>query len=351
MIAGDRRWSVAQRYEEEIVPFQAGDGLACNLVHIRGARRPTRGPVLLLHGAGVRSTIFRAPVETTLVDALVAAGYDVWLENWRASLDVVPNEWTLDKAAVYDHPVAVRTVAEATGHETMKAVVHCQGSSSFLMAAVAGLVPEVTTVVSNAVALHPRIPAVSEFKIRRAGPVVARFTRYLDPRWGLDPPTPFARVMTALIRITHRECQNVVCKWASFTYGFGFPTLWQHENLNDETHEWMKQEFGPVPMRFYADTARYLVKGHIVAVDGLSELPEDFVREPPDTDARIRFVTGSRNRTFLPESQRLTFEHFDAIRPGYHSFREVPGYGHLDMFMGRNASRDVFPLILEGLED
>jgi len=114
-------------------PFRAGDGFQCNLIHIQGERPTTRGPVLLVHGAGVRANIFRAPVKTTLVDTLVERGYDVWLENWRASIDLPPNRWTLDQAAVYDHPVAVKTVLRETGATEMKAVIHCQGSTSFMM--------------------------------------------------------------------------------------------------------------------------------------------------------------------------------------------------------------------------
>ena len=76
-----------ERHDARLVPFPAGDGLELNLVHIRGEREATRGPVMLVHGAGVRANIFRAPVERTIVDALVEDGYDVWLENWRASID------------------------------------------------------------------------------------------------------------------------------------------------------------------------------------------------------------------------------------------------------------------------
>ncbi len=94
---------------ERRVPFRAGDGLELHLVHVQGHSEPTRGPVLLVHGAGVRAQIFRAPVETDVVDALVEAGYDVWLENWRASIEVPPNLWTLDQAAV--HAAALRGTA------------------------------------------------------------------------------------------------------------------------------------------------------------------------------------------------------------------------------------------------
>ena len=38
-------------------------------------RGPTdKGPILPVHGAGVRANIFRAPVDTTLVDVLIAEG-------------------------------------------------------------------------------------------------------------------------------------------------------------------------------------------------------------------------------------------------------------------------------------
>src|SRR5229473_4729622 len=184
--------------KERVIPFRAGDGFQCNLIHVQGERPPTRGPVLLVHGAGVRANIFRAPVKTTLVDTLVERGYDVWLENWRASIDLPPNRWTLDQAAVYDHPVAVKTVLRETGATEMKAVIHCQGSTSFMMSAVAGLVPQVKTIVSNAVTLHPVIPAWSRLKIGYAIPLVGKLTRYLDPQWGLHAPGVTPKVLNGL---------------------------------------------------------------------------------------------------------------------------------------------------------
>jgi len=332
-----------------VVPFQAGDGRALNLVHVEGEREPTRGPVLLVHGAGVRANIFRAPVDTTLVDLLVDAGWDVWMENWRASVDVEPSPWTLDDAAVLDHPAAVRTVLDQTRADDLKAVVHCQGSTSFTMSAVAGLVPEVSTVVTNAVSLHPVIPPVSRVKMRVATPIMARLTPYLDPSWGLGPPNLVARALVALVRLTHHECDNTVCRMASFTYGTGFPCLWSHANLNDATHEWMKQEFAKVPLTFFAQMARSVVQGHLVPVGSRRELPESFVAQPPQTDARFVFLSGEDNRCFLPESQRRTYRFFEHHRPGHHALHVFPGYGHLDMFMGKQAAADVHPTILEEL--
>jgi hypothetical protein len=336
---------------EEVVPFRAGDGLDLNLVHVRGEREPSRGVVLLVHGAGVRANIFRAPVSATIVDVLVAHGFDVWLENWRASIDVPPNDWTLDQAAVHDHPAAVRTVLAATGADRLQAVIHCQGSTSFMMSAIAGLVPEVDTIVSNAVSLHPVVPSWSRLKLRYALPVVANLIDALDPRWGDSPPGGAPKALTLGVKAFHHECDNTECRLVSFTYGSGFPALWRHANLNTATHdEFIPVEFGSVPMSFFRQMAACVERGNLVSVDGLPGLPEDFASEPPRTDARFVFLAGRHNRCFLPESQHRSFAYFDRIAPRRHALHVLPDYSHLDVFFGQDASRDVFPLIVEELE-
>jgi hypothetical protein len=337
------------RTRERVVPFVADDGFACNLIHIRGDTTPTKGPVLLVHGAGVRANIFRAPVRRTLVDELLSDGWDVWLENWRASIDFVPNRWTLDQAATYDHPAAVRTVVQETGARDVRAIIHCQGSTSFMMAAAAGLVPEIKMIISNAVSLHPVVPLAGRIKLQVAVPAVARLTPYLDCQWGINAPTLFAKALTAFVKLTHHECNNTVCRYASFTYGVGFPTLWRHENLNDETHQWLSHEFAAVPLTFFQQIARGIRAGHLVSMSPQGKLPQAFGVSPPRTTARIAFFAGALNRCFLPESQLRTFRYFDAVRPGYHSLHVIPGYAHLDIFMGKQASEDVFPLMIHEL--
>lgn len=335
--------------QSRLVPFTAGDGFPCNLIHIEGNRKPVHGPVLLVHGAGVSASIFLAPVEKNIVEYLIEAGYDVWLENWRGSIDFAPNEWTLDQAALYDHPFAVKKVIELTHCATIKAIIHCQGSTSFMMAVVAGLVPEVTDIVSNAVSLHPVVPAFSSFKLGYLIPMVRMLTDYLNPQWGVKAPTLTAKLLNSVVRLTHHECDNSVCKQVSFTYGTGFPALWLHENLNEPTHEWIKSEFAHVPMSFYSQIRQSVQKGHLIAVDKTDLLPASFVDSPPISDARISFFAGEQNLCFLPESQLKTYAYFNKIRPNYHSLHLIPHYSHLDMFFGRKAYRDVFPLMVQEL--
>jgi len=339
-------------YRERVVPFTAGDGMALNLVNIRGPQEPTREPVLVVHGAGVRANLFRAPTDVTIVDALIAAGYDVWLENWRSSINFPMREYTLDDAALFDHPKAVEAVLADTGRSEMKAVIHCQGSTSFMMSVMAGLVPQVRTVVSNAVSLHPKVVSPqSNWKLNVAVPLVSLITPYLDCSWGLEAPTLRAKLITAMVKATHQECDNTVCRLTSFTYGFGFPALWSHENLSEQTHKWLQYEFAAVPMTFFKQIAKCARAGHLVSVRGYPELPASFVDVAPPEGTRFAFFAGKDNRVFVPESQIETFEWFERHEPGRHRLHLVEGYGHLDMFMGSNSARDVFPTMIDELAD
>ncbi|MDR7275777.1 alpha/beta fold hydrolase [Catenuloplanes atrovinosus] len=322
------------------MPFRADDGTPLRLTNIRG----DGAPVLLVHGAGVRSAIFHR-----LGRALAGAGRDVWLLDWRGSIDLPARSWTLDEVALFDHPAAVRTVLAETGADRLSAVVHCQGSVTFMMALCAGLLPRVDTVVSNAVSLHPVVPAWSRVKLRAGTPVVSRLLTHLDPSWGLVPPRALTpRVLTALVRAFHHECDNLVCKLVSFTYGSGRPALWRHENLTPETHDsFIPHEFGPVPMTFFRQMAACVRAGRLVSE--LPGLPRDHTARGPATDARIVLLAGAHNLCFLPESQRRTFSWLERHAPGRHALHVLPDYGHLDVLLGRHADRDVFPLILDEL--
>jgi hypothetical protein len=327
-----------------LITFCADDGTQLRLTNVRGDRDPVRGPVLLAHGTGVRSAIFHQ-----LTGPLTEAGWDVWLLDWRASIDLPPTEWTLDQAALYDHPAAVRTVLAETGADRLAAIVHCQGSVSFMMALAAGLLPQVDTVISNAVSLHPVVPAWSRVKLRYAVPVISRLLTHMDPQWGRVPPRALTpRLITALTRLTHRECDNTVCRLVSFTYGSGCPALWRHENLTPAMHDdFIPRELGAVPLTFFRQMAASVRAGRMVS--SLPGLPADHTARPPRSDARVVLLTGDRNRCFLPESQHRTLEFLDRHDPGRHALHTLAGYSHLDVFLGRDAARDVFPLILDEL--
>jgi hypothetical protein len=112
----------------------------------------------------------------------------------------------------------------------------------------------------------------------------------------------------------------------------------------------VKQEFAEVPISFFKQIGRCVRRGHLVSVSATRQLPADFAAEAPKTTARFAFFAGAKNLCFLPESQRRSYEFFDAQRKNYHSLNILENYSHLDIFMGQSAARDVFPLMVAELE-
>ncbi|MDQ7994078.1 MAG: hypothetical protein AAGC63_13190, partial [Propionicimonas sp.] len=66
-------------HRDEVHFLKAADGVPITLIRVRGPAEPTRPPVLLVHGVGMRAESFRPPLERSLVDVLLDAGWDGWL--------------------------------------------------------------------------------------------------------------------------------------------------------------------------------------------------------------------------------------------------------------------------------
>jgi len=329
----------------EVHPFVSRDGFNCNLWRLKSNEICSRGPVLLVHGAGVRSNIFNPPNKNNLLSELAKAGYDVWLENWRGSTECKINQWNLDLVAENDHPAAVAEVCRLTGYSNIKAIIHCQGSTSFMISAIKGLVPQVKTIVSNAVSLHPVVSAFSEFKLNVILPLIKPVTDYLNPHWGDHPPDVKAKLFRGLVKLTHWENDTDVGKFVSFTYGTGFPALWELENLSPETKNWIRGEFGNVPLTFFDHIKKCIKAGVLVSADG----SKNYAAEKPKTDARFVFFAGKLNKCFKSVSQERSYEYFNKITPNFHKLHVYPSYSHLDIFFGKDADKDIFPTMIEEL--
>ena len=67
--------------------------------------------------------------------------------------------------------------------------------------------------------------------------------------------------------------------------------------------------------------------------------------------SRLSFLSGANNQIFYPESAQRTrawlASHND---PSLYDQIVIPGYAHMDLFIGRHAARDVAPTIVEQLD-
>jgi pimeloyl-ACP methyl ester carboxylesterase len=330
------------------------DGVQILLTRLRGG---SKGPVLLVHGLSVSSEMFTLPeVDQSFASFLIEHGYDVWLLDWRASIKLPLVQFSLDDAAINDHPTAVGAVLAETGADSLQAVVHCMGSTSFFISRSLGLLPDVRSIVSSQVSLHARVPAVTEAKAMLHVPEALDDLGFAALSPDRDPVHPvFQSLWGRALDLIHHECSSTECHRLSFMFGL----LYQHANLKPETHARLNQLFGPCNMTMFRHAAQLARHGTLRRYDhgtdenlrryGQPEPPTALV--PEQFKLPITLVSGDANRTFLPESTQLTYDWLVAHNgPSGYSRKLVPGYGHLDAWLGVHGSRDAYPMILESLE-
>jgi cholesterol oxidase len=154
-----------------------------------------------------------------------------------------------------------------------------------------------------------------------------------------------ARLFDASLRLLPLElaesCTSTVCRRITFMYG----TLFDHDQLNRTTHDALHEMFGVVSLTAFDHLAQMVRAGHAVGVDG-----ETYLRNLDRLAIPMTFLHGGDNRCFLPEGTARTFEALSAAN-GAALYRRtvIPAYGDIDPVIGKNAVRDVFPLVLEHL--
>ncbi|HEY2291481.1 MAG TPA: alpha/beta fold hydrolase [Thermoanaerobaculia bacterium] len=331
----------------EIHYFRTSDGVDLRLTRYQGG---TRGPVLLVHGAGVSSGIFSSDLpETNLLELLYANQYDVWLFDFRVSIDLPASQQQSngDQIATIDHPEAVAEVRRLTGAETIQAVVHCYGANTFFMALLAGL-QGVRSLVCSQIATNLITPLATEIKTGLHLPNlmdalgIKSLTAYVDSHADWK-----SRVYDEVLRLApvprDQHCDSPVCHRITFMYAL----LYQHEQLGQRIHDNLHELFGISNMATFEHLALMVRRKEVVDHDG-----NDVYMPHLDRLAiPMRFIHGAENRCYLPESTQQTLDLLSARNGAalYDRF-VIPDYGHIDCIFGQHAARDTYPLILEHLE-
>jgi choline dehydrogenase-like flavoprotein len=339
----------------EIHTATTEDGVELRLTRVNGG---PKGPVILVHGAGVHSGMFALPtIDESFSAYLAANGYDVWLLDWRASIQLPFRQFTLDDSARYDFPAAVKKMREVTGAPTVQAVVHCAGAISFFMSLASGALHGAVRCVScSQIALHYDGPFGSELKSAIHLPDLLADAGHDYLSATEDPSHPvFQKLLGALVDLVHHECTSTVCHRITFLYGH----LYKHANLNPATHDRLDEQFGKCNLTAFRHLAQLMRRGTASKFDyGAAENKARYGTSEPPTylDARylalpITFVSGEQNQTFLPESTQRTYDWLrQANGDAFYARHVVPGYGHIDGFLGARANREVYPLFLAQLE-
>lgn len=352
--------------EKSLFTFNTKDGLS--LVLQRFKNKDSKNIVLLVHGLTSSSDMFMMPEHYNFINYLLKNGYsDVWTLDWRGSnrffYNLTPHRYTVDDVATDDLPRAIEEIHRILRQESKTSsldtkihiVAHCIGSLSVACSLAGGYLKNIQSFVSNSVSLTPSVHWQTRIKLALGPDLLEYLFRYpyVSPKIPYFPGFGFGRWIYWMERTLRRECTEPSCHMLSFMWGWGFPALFNHKNLHPSTHRRLMDLFGGTSFHYYRHVRKMISNGEALPYkrEGhFADLPESYLQGirqhgfPPTL-----LLSGTENHVF-PDSNRRTFEKVKQINPQQNiEYRELPGYGHQDPFMGIRSHVEVFPPILKFL--
>ena len=346
--------------EVSVHPVQTVDKLGLELSRFQ--RGECQDVVVIAHGLGTSSDMFIMPEHQNLVQHLLDNGFgDVWALESRMSnrypYNLQRNRFNLDDVALFDLPVALKRVRDCvTRNARVHFIGHGFGAIALCMSLFSGKLEGISSAIVNSAGLTPRVPAWSRVKLSLLPFLGEQLlgTGELSPDWEREPRSSIRRLLSGCISLLHRECNVPACNMLSFMLGAGLPSLYSHDNLHELTHRRIGDLNGGVGVS-YDRHLRKMVRSGNTAVKykprspKYSALPDNYFEQAADVRTPLLLVTGETNDVFK-DSNQVFHQRLEEIVPGRHKLKVFSGYGHQDVFIGKNAHRDIFPELVEFLD-
>ncbi|OAA36402.1 Fumarate reductase/succinate dehydrogenase flavoprotein [Beauveria brongniartii RCEF 3172] len=317
---------------------------------VSGAPVPTEN-LVMIPGAGVDHQIYALPtIATNAVNYFTRAGYRVFvLVHRTGQLDSVSQSspWTTYDARL-DIRAGLEKVRRLQGGAKLYTIAHCMGSVALSCGLLDGTVPAdwIRGITCSQVFMNP---IWGDTNMRKAA--------FPAP---LDKLHAAAALIDQLLRFApaaaEERCASASCHRATVLFG----RCWNHANLNEETHRHVDEFFGGANMALMHLLMRMGRRGR-VSTNGPAFAPLD-------TDANVQrlrgipifLFSGADSDVLSPEATEKTYERL-CTTFGLAAGREensglqyrrrvIEGYGHLDCWMGRDAYRDVYPMVLDEVD-
>ncbi|KAB5547347.1 hypothetical protein GE09DRAFT_1060862 [Coniochaeta sp. 2T2.1] len=343
------------------IAIYARDGV-CTRMHVwEPTSYPNNDPaavktLFMIPGASVDHQIYALPtIPFNAVNYFTRAGYRVYVSVHRiGQLMVAENMWT-----TYDARLDLRACLEyirlqhqqqqhGNGNEQQKiyTIAHCMGSVAFAAGLLDGTIPAdwILGITCSQVFMNPIWQTLNMMKVM-AGPIpLDKLYARLAGTWfscsTSRDDTLVQKFINQLLRFYPDErrelCNSAACHRTSFV-STGF--------------------FGGVNTRLLGLLMRQGFEGRVM---GNAPLYDDLTTK--ENVARLRGVpvmlfVGGDNAVLSPESTSRTYEILCDAFGGEgggegvdYRRKVVPGYGHLDCWMGRNAWKDVYPFVREEVD-
>lgn len=326
------------------------DGWRLGIRHVRPRHPdPTKLPVVLCHGLGLNGT-FWTITEEHIVEQLTARGYEVFLPDMRGSgashrkgpagvinqwfiretlaLEIGDSDWNVDDEIRYDVPAILDYVQEHTGHDRVNWVGHSLGG--MLMFAYLETSPEAWR-IANFVGMGSTI------------------TQYTYPQ---TPMLRANRAIRGLLRVisTGRMSRPMM---------FGRPPglekvdrfYYTAANVDKSTVD-----------RFYGYTLENPGRGALKQLDPYLEFGRflsadrsfDYSANLDRVQTPLLMIAGEGDVMSDIPSTYLTFNAVSSPDKSLLRFGRMHGhvddYGHCDLVWSRHAPREIFPRVIDWLD-
>lgn len=342
-------------------PFSTADGLTLQLTRFR--RSDCDDVVLIVHGLTTSSDMFIMPEHQNLVQTLLDEGYsDVWTLDFRGSCrfpyNLARHRYTFDDIALFDHPAAIAELRRHIGpNRHIHIVAHCVGALTTAMSLFGKTISGISSAILNCVALTPNVSPWAKMKLA-VGPWACDHLlgiEYMNPSWRREPGWSAGKMLALGADLVHKECDSAECHMLSFMWGDGRPSLFNHANIAPETHDRLGDLFGGTAVHYYRHVLKMVKNNNTVtkfAPDDprYAALPDDYFEHAADMTTPILLTQGQDNRVFA-DSNIICHQRLEKIVPGRHQLHVFPGYGHQDVFMGKNVHDDIFPRFITFLRE
>ena len=332
----------------EIHYFFTSDGVQLCLTRYRGGNK---GPVILCHGLGVSSGIFTVDtIDTNLVEYLVRHEYDLWLLDYRSSIELGSANLpaNADTIAAIDYPEAIARVRDLTGAPSVQMVVHCFGSTVFFMSMLSGALTGVRSAVASQATPHVEAATFVRRKLEMRLPEILEVMRVQTLNAYTDSyDSLLGRIYDTALQLyplEHDErCLSATCHRISFMYSL----LYEHDQLSSATHDTLHELFGVATTTAFKHLAQMVRARHLVDFNGRNVYMPHVER----LAIPLRIVHGAENSCFHPAGSEKTYAWLRAHNdPTLYSLVRIPKFGHIDCIFGERAASLVYPHILEHLE-
>ncbi|CAK7267297.1 hypothetical protein SEPCBS119000_002470 [Sporothrix epigloea] len=311
-------------------------------------------PLLFIPGASVDHQIFALPtIRINAVNYFTRAGYRVFVMVPRIGKTGQSNtKWTTYDARL-DIRASIEKLQKECGVGKVYVVAHCMGSVALATGLLDGTIPSswLLGLSCSQVFMNPIWNAANMLKASTAATYfpLDKIYKAVAGSWFDCTTNPHdssvQRILNHALRLlpgARRElCRSAVCHRITFLYG----RCWNHNNLNDATHRQIDRFFGGISMTGLRLLMLQGSQGHVMDNDFKVLTTPENVKNCLEGLPIFQFV-GQENAVLSPRATEKTYEILcDTFAAGTYRRHVIPHYGHLDCWMGRNAWRDVFPIL------